>query len=738
DVDSGTVRYYDGAGNGTILLDEFFNLTIAGTARTHSLNVVSHIYNTLTVTSGTFATANNNLDIDVDCIQDNGIVNAGSAQITILRDLILNGGTFNANTSLIQVAEDFDSSGGGTFAPDTGTVEITNHTPAGAPDTSVINGSNSFYQFICNADDKVITFTAGTTTTILAAGRFEIDPVSGAGSEITMQSSATPGAPYPGGPTPDFGLGAIAQQWSININIAASRLIQHVDVDLSWSTNFIVIEETLVNVVWCYNWGSTNPVLETYTIDDEPNGKIDIYVRTAATLNDDFTGFNVTIDGYLLDTTYTNGCDTGTTPNDNWFIIRLRQDRTTTGTRGLDTDATPTWRIDSNSSLLADGTTSKYVMLSGAEETATDNAAPIIGYSLAAGGGYQVFVHLSEPVYNGAAPAALVPANFSFGGNPPTIQQINSREYLLTFPAVIDVADVIAGTPVTYTNIVDQVGLTLDAAASPYDRRVSDIILAIPGSEPVNFTMFDSTPRDLPTAGIGYITVFDGSGFVQDDTVVQDMTEDAPGSTATHIVWDLKTSGNLLPDTFWYPDPATASLAALTIPDVYGLVSSYRTTADEIAKSGSAFPVNWADAEIVNETLFEFYVRFPSTLLYARLDAPTASNWYRSVRPFAFGIHRPQGQHGTVTIHKNVINPNNNEITMLHYMLPRAGNVTIQVFTLAGDVVRVIQSGNQAAGEYSVSWDGRNSGGRIVARGLYFIKIVGPDIDEMRKVMVVK
>jgi fibronectin-binding autotransporter adhesin len=37
-----------------------------------------------------------------------------------------------------------------------------------------------------------------------------------------------------------------------------------------------------------------------------------------------------------------------------------------------------------------------------------------------------------------------------------------------------------------------------------------------------------------------------------------------------------------------------------------------------------------------------------------------------------------------------------------------------------------------------VFWDGRNSGGRIVAKGIYFIRIVAPDIDETRKVLVVK
>jgi hypothetical protein len=37
-----------------------------------------------------------------------------------------------------------------------------------------------------------------------------------------------------------------------------------------------------------------------------------------------------------------------------------------------------------------------------------------------------------------------------------------------------------------------------------------------------------------------------------------------------------------------------------------------------------------------------------------------------------------------------------------------------------------------------MTWDGTNAGGNPVARGMYFVRVVGPDIDEIRKVMVIK
>ena len=86
----------------------------------------------------------------------------------------------------------------------------------------------------------------------------------------------------------------------------------------------------------------------------------------------------------------------------------------------------------------------------------------------------------------------------------------------------------------------------------------------------------------------------------------------------------------------------------------------------------------------------------------------------------------------------NVINPLRGETVKVTYSIPRTGMLTINVFDLKGDIVDVLYRGQRTAGQYSTTWDGRNRGNRVVARGVYFIKIVGPDINEIRKALVVK
>ena len=64
--------------------------------------------------------------------------------------------------------------------------------------------------------------------------------------------------------------------------------------------------------------------------------------------------------------------------------------------------------------------------------------------------------------------------------------------------------------------------------------------------------------------------------------------------------------------------------------------------------------------------------------------------------------------------------------------------MTIQVFTMDGDIVTVLCAATESAGEHRITWDGRNRAGQVVARGLYFVRAVGPNLDEIRKVLVVR
>lgn len=95
-------------------------------------------------------------------------------------------------------------------------------------------------------------------------------------------------------------------------------------------------------------------------------------------------------------------------------------------------------------------------------------------------------------------------------------------------------------------------------------------------------------------------------------------------------------------------------------------------------------------------------------------------------------------QRGGVTILNNVINASTGEKTAVEVNMKSAGNLNVFVMTLDGNIVKRLSKGSVKAGTHYFYWDGKNNAGKPVARGLYFVRVSGKDIDETRKVMVIK
>jgi flagellar hook assembly protein FlgD len=86
----------------------------------------------------------------------------------------------------------------------------------------------------------------------------------------------------------------------------------------------------------------------------------------------------------------------------------------------------------------------------------------------------------------------------------------------------------------------------------------------------------------------------------------------------------------------------------------------------------------------------------------------------------------------------NVIDVNQREQTVIQVDMAEAGFLNVYVMTLDGNIVQQLEHGHISAGSHYYRWDGSNTGGSSVARGLYFVRVVGSGIDETRKVLCVK
>jgi hypothetical protein len=242
----------------------------------------------------------------------------------------------------------------------------------------------------------------------------------------------------------------------------------------------------------------------------------------------------------------------------------------------------------------------------------------------------------------------------------------------------------------------------------------------------------DETGRDPERGGIGLAKSFDGSESLrsQDILLQAHIHNDIAAPPPTSLYFDADVPESLKVGDFWLP------------VDVPGLNNGANTQARSIVEMGVSgqlrnYLIPESDPEMRDNTLLEFFFEIGGVYC-ARLVSPNATDWYRSVRPWAINIRDIVTQRGGVTILNNVINPTRGETVKLLYELSQQGTVTITVFDLKGDIVDILYRGRKDSGSYSTTWDGRNRGGRVVARGLYFIKVVAPGVEEIRKVLVVK
>jgi len=63
----------------------------------------------------------------------------------------------------------------------------------------------------------------------------------------------------------------------------------------------------------------------------------------------------------------------------------------------------------------------------------------------------------------------------------------------------------------------------------------------------------------------------------------------------------------------------------------------------------------------------------------------------------------------------------------IRFLLPRPGKFSVEVYDLAGRLVKQVKAGEQMPGEHRVTWGGRDSHGAEVPSGVYFVKLQARD-----------
>ncbi len=722
DNDSGLV-IYDGAGGTVENYDDFvadyFELEIAANQSVAGGDLIQTTQD-LTVSSGTLSLT--------------GDILSG-------RDLIIIAGAgVNGGSSTIQIGRNWTNGAGvGGFAAGSSTVELV----AAATSTIQVTGNTNFYNLERNTGDIVIEFGAGETFGILPGGSLVL---TGTGPADIESRVAAEFLPPPDSPPALSFAGQITITSTAPGPAPADRWIFDPDPSFTLTMQYVVVaySETLINVVLpplnilgpnTVNWLTFLPVSSSETIDTDSNGRIDrILVTVPVNHNNNFADMEVTVTGYTV-----TGIGPATAPDQ--FIIDLAEKVE------LDTEVTPSWVIDQNTSLRDNISSTRIVVILTPPEVPVDSAPPIVAHTLAYSGGSQIYLRFSEPVFQIQPGTAPGPADFTVGGGtPPTVTSVtpvdavgNGYEELLLFlDRPLGTADLAPPVSLSVNPVVEDGAdrVILDPVVS-----ISSLALTTGATPPITpVYAIDETITDPLSGGLGIIRDFDGSAFLTPETITMQVFREA-GLPAPQLLYDSDVSAAVKPNGVWLPFelPGLTRDPYLTpLPAVAGSAVNAQLT---------EFTLPSTDARIRENVVLEFLIDTGltteisgSTVNYyaARLDTEMNEPWYYSARPFAFDLQNLVVQRGGVTIANNVIDPTAGQRATLNYTLESRQLVRVFVLDLAGALVKTVQNGIQNPGEYSLVWDGTNREGRPVSTGVYFVRIVAGETDEIRKVLVIR
>ena len=89
------------------------------------------------------------------------------------------------------------------------------------------------------------------------------------------------------------------------------------------------------------------------------------------------------------------------------------------------------------------------------------------------------------------------------------------------------------------------------------------------------------------------------------------------------------------------------------------------------------------------------------------------------------------------SLSQNYPNPFNLETTIT-YGIPETSHVTIAIYNILGERLRILENETKSAGNYSVIWDGTTSAGRVVTSGVYIYCIETEKFFQSKKLMLIK
>ena len=175
--------------------------------------------------------------------------------------------------------------------------------------------------------------------------------------------------------------------------------------------------------------------------------------------------------------------------------------------------------------------------------------------------------------------------------------------------------------------------------------------------------------------------------------------------------------GTLL--SFW-EDALTRGGFLVHNDQIVKLVATGRKDYDDDAKGSLKFRFD------LDYNLLDARLPMPTMVAYAVDTSGNQSDIVEVMPPYSWlGHAKPVAPPSDLSEGQAINYPNPfNATTQIGYWLPEEGDVTLAIYNMAGQLVRVLERDFQMRGYHQMEWDGRNESGWDVSTGIYLYRVV--------------
>jgi len=142
----------------------------------------------------------------------------------------------------------------------------------------------------------------------------------------------------------------------------------------------------------------------------------------------------------------------------------------------------------------------------------------------------------------------------------------------------------------------------------------------------------------------------------------------------------------------------------------------------------ASFPSRWKKDEIMRIDFYknkDVWQTYNATLTYNSADKATLLSVNPNRNPDKFEIAN------------NYPNPFNAE-TLITYKVPTAGHVELAVYNMLGQKIRTLINKKLSAGAYHKVWDSKADNREDVASGVYFIRVISNNKQQIKKMILIR